>query len=600
MKKVLSIILAAVIAMSAFSFAFAADEAITSFSVGTSSAQAQGELGTVKWWFEKETEAYYLFMPSNADISSVTVWFEAAGDVYVGATKLISGAATTAFANGGEFTLTCGESSYKLIIMTGSEVPALFINTASGSLDAIHADKEYEEAGDMLLIKKDNTIVYDDLLESIKGRGNSTWEREKKPYNIKLASKTNILEMGKSKKWSLIANDDDDTLARNYTVFSIARDADMTFTPDAKPIDLYINSEYRGSFLITTRVQIDDNRVEITDLEGQTEDLNENELNTYPRGGTYGTFSGQLEGTSKWFEIPNNPENITGGYLLEMEIANRYPAEASGFVTTTSQPVVIKGPEFASKEQVAYISEYYQDFEDAVFSDTGINNKGKHYTEYCDLTSLAQVYIVNEWALYMDASTTSSYFYKDADGKMYAGPVWDYDIAIGNSDVDRFGVDLKDPTSWWVCNGRQYRNTIFGTADVLEQPTLFNKLCKHEDFMAEVRRLWDGTFKDIFTRYASTDIRTYTSSIAYTTKMNAVRWNRYSTTDMALIEAGITGEINFMVDFATRRTAFLDANLGPVIANPKSTVNIFKLILVGFNNTFEKMIVTFNLENKLF
>lgn len=599
MKKVLSLILAAVIALSVCSVAFAATETITSFSMNGCTAQEKEALGTVDWWLEKETNTYYLFMPSTADLSSVTVWFDATGSVTVGGTALVSGEATTVFAQGGEFKLTCGGKDYKLIIMTGSEVPAMFINTESGSLDAIHANKEHEEAGSMLLVQADDTVVYDNALESIKGRGNSTWLREKKPYNIKLDKKTDIFGMGKSKKWSLIANDDDNTLARNYIIYSIARDAQMPFSPHAKPIDLYINGEYRGSFLITTRVQVDDNRVEITDLEGATEDLNDAKLETYARGGTYGTFCGLLENTSKWYEIPNNPENITGGYLLEMEIANRYPDEASGFVTTSSQPVVVKSPEYASKEQIAYISEYYQDFEDAVFSETGKNSKGKHYGDYCDITSLAQVYLINEWSVYLDASTTSSYFYKDVDGKLYAGPVWDYDIALGGGGK-RFGMDLSNPEAWWVCSARQYRNTIFGTADVLEQPTLYNMLCKHQDFMNEVRRLWDNGFEDIFRRYASTEIRSYTDSIANATKMNAVRWNRFSTTDMAVIEKGIADSVNSTVTFAAKRTEFLNKNLGPVIENPASTTNIIKRLLAGINNTFEKLIVSFGLENKIF
>ena len=96
---------------------------------------------------------------------------------------------------------------------------------------------------------------------------------------------------------------------------------------------------------------------------------------------------------------------------MELELGSRYPNEASGFVTKRSQPVILKSPEYASQAQIEYISGYWQEMEDALYSDTGYNSLGKHYSEYIDTLSYARQYLIEEWSGDWDAGITSNYFY---------------------------------------------------------------------------------------------------------------------------------------------------------------------------------------------
>ena len=91
---------------------------------------------------------------------------------------------------------------------------------------------------------------------------------------------------------------------------------------------------------------------------------------------------------------------------------------------------------------------------------------------------MAQMYLINEWCSNMDASLTSTYFYKPVGEPLYAGPVWDFDIAFGNNDAARFGNDYNDPTKWTVCYNRMYRNTVFGKYDIEEKDTIYNVINK--------------------------------------------------------------------------------------------------------------------------
>ena len=88
----------------------------------------------------------------------------------------------------------------------------------------------------------------------------------------------------------------------------------------------------------------------------------------------------------KAYKIPYNPKDITGGYLMEFVMDMDEP---SGFTTKGGQNVNLKGPEYCTVEQINYIADFMQDLEDALYSSTGYNSKGKYYTDYIDVHSAA-------------------------------------------------------------------------------------------------------------------------------------------------------------------------------------------------------------------
>ena len=98
-----------------------------------------------------------------------------------------------------------------------------------------------------------------------------------------------------------------------------------------------------------------------------------------------------------------------------------------------------------------YISEYYQAFEDAVYATddtgayTGYNaSTGKYFYDYVDMDSLVKVFLLQELSLNCDGFISSVYFYKDADGKMFAGPIWDQDMTFGTGWTKTNAADIED------------------------------------------------------------------------------------------------------------------------------------------------------------
>lgn len=600
MKKLLAVILAAATLLSCVSLIGYADEttALSDFAVSSAfdgeTPEDAAELKTS--WFNSG-DNYYLFVPSSIGTEEVTVNFEPKNAAVTVDGVSVADGGTISLEGKDEITVKCGDSKYNVDIIAESKVASVFIETDSGSLDYIHEKKGNEEEGNISIIGADGADVeYAGRLE-IKGRGNSTWQMEKKPYNIKLDSKENLFGMGKTKKWSLIANHGDPSLIRNVLAYQAAENAGMPYTPQFTPVDVYINNYYMGSYLLTTRIGVDGSNVDIYDLEGETEDANEDDLDTYPQAGVYGRFAGLLEGTKKWYDIPNNPDEITGGYIIEMELANRYADEASGFVTTRSQPFTMKSPEYLTKDQIDYISGYYQSVEDAIFEGKSMEELNK----LCNVESLAQMYLLNEWCSNMDFGLTSTYFYKPVGDTLYCGPAWDFDIAFGNNGSERFGNDYNDPSKWTVCYNRMYRNTVFGTADIEEKSTVFNVLTKNEDFVKELEKVWNNGFSDAIDETIKWVKDEYTEAIRGSAIANAIRWNIFGTTDVDDIDGRLDNMFVTAIEFADVKADTISKGVGEVQNDAPQTnavVKALKSIPVAINNIFEKLIVAFDLVNK--
>lgn len=553
-------------------------------------------LDVVKWFSENDkgkgvndlggsSEHYYLFLPTTADLNNLTVWHSFETNPTVNGTAIENGSATSVFSSEGDYGMSVGEKTYTVTVMKSKFIGSMYIATESGNMNYVHADKENKESGDILVVQADGTVDYDKPLDQIKGRGNTTWTNmEKKPYNIKLNKKASLLGMDASKKWCLLANGQDHSLIRNKVAYDLASEVGLTYSPDSEYVDLYLNNEYVGVYQVTEKVEIGDNNlVKINDLEGATEEVNENELDTYNRhnGGT-------RAGRKNYYEIPNNPDDITGGYLLEYEVESKYNDEASGFVTNRGQFVVVKGPEFASKEQVDYISSFVQDMEDAIYSSNGYNSKGKHYTDYIDAESAALMYLVQEYSVNIDCGITSCFFYKDSDltgdGKIHAGPAWDFDVSFGNLENTKDGVSMKSTDKWFAKNTYQYGNG---------QKTVFAALCSHSDFMDLVKELYNSKFAPALEVLNSSDsvVSEHIKSTAqYQTELEssaAMNFNRWAIEDNLLVSsAGKTYEsqMNYLKKFLTARAEFLNKGFGGSTDTDTDTDTDEKLT-VYFDNT---------------
>ena len=245
-------------------------------------------------------------------------------------------------------------------------------------------------------------------LEYIRGRGNSTWSADKKAYRFKLAAEdVDLFGMGANAHWVLLANRFDNSLLRNRMTYWLGAAMGMDFTPQCIPVDVVMNGEYYGSYLLCEHIRVGDSRVEIDKLK---------------KG------------------MKNLPE-ISGGYLLRMSPYDDED-ERSVFKTTRDAAFLNETPNFVdyeNQEQTDYIRGYVQDTEDAIFGEGFKNSEGKSYTEYLDFDSAVDYWWVQELSRNGDAyGTDSTYLYKKRDGKLFWGPLWDFDY-VAWGDLEKKG-----------------------------------------------------------------------------------------------------------------------------------------------------------------
>ncbi len=551
MKKLISLLLVLVLLSSFALFASAQGQGIEALKINPYGAE-ESSVDTVAWY--GASGEYFLFLPADADLSAAKVYFSADAQVTLDGAPLVSGGAASAF-TAGAHTLACGAQTYPLTVCVSANIPAVYIATESGSLSYIHQNKENKEPG-AIRIYENGQKTLDKELKQIKGRGNSTWNYPKKPYNIKFDKKTSPLGMSKAKKWTLLANYFDYSLLHTAASYYFAEGFGLPYTSEYRHVDLYINGNYMGNYFLCESVEIGENRVEINDLEKANEEANPDvDLETLPLKGTGDNgaiLSGSKKGSRKWAEIPNDPADITGGYLLEYEYVGRYNAEPCGFVTSNGQPLVIKSPELASRAEVDYIADFVDKATRALYSETGYNELGKHFSDYFDYDSLLNMYILQELGMNYDAALSSFYVYKpEGDSKLFVAPVWDMDNAFG-SRSGKYNITLTDTSVWWA-NMMGYNNI----------PTMLTAAYRHADFRQDVADRWAALRQtDLFTNGAArlTQLR---DTLRASAAMNAVRWNHFGTSALQTCAGKWETDANVCISFCASRAAALDRGFGP-------------------------------------
>ena len=326
-----------------------------------------------------------------------------------------------------------GGEKFKLCILQSENVPAIFMHTNSDELGALKADKEYMISGSLRAVKENGEWQEKLAIRSIKGRGNTSFAGyEKKPFSITLQEENSVLGLPGGRKYALISNASDGTLIRNDIARRMEMALELSYSHAGQFVDLYMNGEYEGNYYLCDDIEIGEERVNITNMEAV--------MNLFFKHRNYQSLEIYETDDAKARIIEMNPKDITGGYLIEREYGQRYEQEyadiTSGFITNEKEHFVVKNPAFCSVEQIEYIRRFVNDAEAAIVSEDGMDARTqKGYQEYIDVDSFVKKYLVEEVSKNYDAGVSSSYFYKDSNsknGKLCAGPGWDYDMSMGN------------------------------------------------------------------------------------------------------------------------------------------------------------------------
>jgi thiamine biosynthesis lipoprotein len=322
--------------------------------------------------------------------------------------------------------------------------------TAEKDVAWFDSDRTNESPGHALILDHTGAVVYDGAFTRLRGRGNTTWNLPKKPYNIRFADAQSLFGMAPSRKFVILANAQDDTMLRNKVLLDLAAAVGMPYSPKSVFAELYINGEYRGLYQITEKIEIGKNYY----------------MNNFV----------------------NDPGDITGPYLFE----GYYKYEENGFQARRGGGLALTSPERASAEQLGYIKNFFDDMEEAVFASSGINTKGRRFDEYINMESAAKMFLLQEFCKNHDGTSASNFFWKESDlygdGLLHFGPVWDFDIAFGNAGFwgenngSYTNIDLSDPEGMWLIHSQNHP----------ARASLYAGLWQHEAFRKAVRDEWEG------------------------------------------------------------------------------------------------------------
>lgn len=276
----------------------------------------------------------------------------------------------------------------------------VYINTERGA--SIVSKEEYVNASLSIQgLSADESM--EDVVCQVRGRGNTTWSWPKKPYLIKLDKKASVLGMPKHKRWILLANFLDRTLMRNMVSMKVASMTGLAWTPHCVPVELVLNGQHKGSYLLIEQVRVDKNRVNITEMSKED----------------------------------NTGDAVTGGYLLECDF--HYDNEVQWIDNhgkcvqmDNGIPFGVKYPdsEDLTTAQLTYIKNYISEVAGTLYG-PNFKDPENGYAKYLDIDSFVDYWIVFEVMGNHELGNPGSvYMHKDRGGKLVAGPCWDFDWGV--------------------------------------------------------------------------------------------------------------------------------------------------------------------------
>ncbi len=383
-------------------------------------------------------------------------------------------------------------------------LPAVFLRTLSGSMEYLNEDKDHEEKGQLMVMDENGLSDYSGAVESVKGRGNTSWRLEKKPYRLRLSDYAGLLGMNVGKTWVLLANALDKTLQRNMYAQELASRMGMRGCVDSRFVDVYFNGEYAGLYQLSEKIKTGTGELDIRDLEEKNRRSNIMPLEKYEHGYADETVRGPGERIG--FVFDRDPEDISGGYVIERNYSDRYGGSLSRFRTAEGEKYDIREPEHASLSEVCYIADLMQSIHDRAA-------RGEDISDLADLKSFADKYLFEEFVMNEASGSTSSFFYKDADGEdplLYAGPPWDFDKTLGNAGSPM--LDNVRYLSLLTCHREQ---TLL----------YYNLLVKNELFRSLVEEEYKNTLRPaLISMLEEDEAGRYEQAVLSDNGMDGLRW----------------------------------------------------------------------------
>lgn len=324
------------------------------------------------------------------------------------------------------------------------DLPAIHISLNDCTLEEIHdgATGIPYEGNTLDLDGKEYTNV------RVKGRGNSSWKMPRRSYQIKLHNRDSVLGMPPAKKWLLIANYADASMMRNKLMYDLAGQM-MDFAPQAKFADVWIDDEYKGTYLVCQRLATGKTSMNLKSEEGILAEVD----------------------TFYWYDTEY-----------------RFSSEYSPAVFTLKDACAddLGKEDSIAEKSFADFENYVRRFEDLLYAE---DKDWDQISSMIDVDSFVAFYLLEEFSENPDSCRTSLYMYQDGPNDvLHMGPVWDFDKALGYAQKKKYGGDPK----------RDYVSQIQEYMGTEKDCTWYMELMKIPEFQDAVQECYQTTARDVF------------------------------------------------------------------------------------------------------
>ena len=557
MKKLLSVLLAALLLIGTVSVvgvsaaeekgapsAYAAEPALYVHAVmnsaDTEAWHAWQSVHDEDFEVAKPNEKYF-FLPSSVGKTTIDVYngYDAAVTLN-GVTIASKATESVAYTPDIAYTVSAGGQNYTLKIMNSNAEGAIYINNpdADGNgtdlMSYLNDTKENSAKATGAIVTPDGAID-NTTIKKIKGRGNTSWDKPKKGYNITYDKKVGIAGMEKNKKYSILPNYQDDSLSRNRILYDLSDAVGMPYASDSRYVDFYVNGYYWGSYLMCEKVEPGSLVPEVTD-DGY---LNED-----------GTIKEDFP-----FIAEVDASATTGDY----------------YVTTNNMKITIKAPE-VDPGQPGYeeVKNYVKEKFNAFYTATAPNG---NLSAVADIDSVAKLYLINELGKNWDSGVSSTFFTyrQDENGnyKFYGSPVWDYDNSLGNAtgvqwDLRNIGVtDYEEYTGWWC----QHKGKANATAR--RSNNVIARISQNAAVKAVLPKIWFEKFMPALDHFSGVDFdkeinrELYTKEAYYALIKDSAAMNYESGW---LINTG-----SWIADHSSQKVAHYDSTSRKMVVDTQAT-----------------------------
>lgn len=451
--------------------------------------------------------------------------------------RVIDDALNTSTGSVVNWSITFGANPPHPFTLTESNLPILILNTGTQTIpddpkiivDMGLIDNGYGNRNHIT----DAYNAYNGKI-AIEVRGSSSQQFPKKSYgfetrsslNTSVDSNVSLLGMPAEHDWVLSANYSDKSFLHNFLAYQMQREFGH-WAPRCKYVDVILNGQYWGIYILMESIKWDDNRVDINHLH-PTE-------NSFPEitGGYIIKIDKQTGSGGDGWTSPYPPINHPNGQTIYYQYD--YPNQDS-----------------ISGQQQSYIQAYVDSFEDALFGPNFMDST-LGYMQYIGNTSFIDYFFSNEVSKNVDGYRISSYLYKDRNKTLKAGPVWDYDIAYGNADYCG-GDDTLNWAYLFPCSG-----------DGLQIPAWWQRFMADSNYTNQMKCRWEylreGPLSDAHLNGVIDSVANYLNE---SQAWNFTVWpilGVYVWPNVAPYPSTYAGEVANLKQWLGRRLQWLDANI---------------------------------------